>query len=333
MCPADERASPRRAEGFTFLEVATVTALLGLATLAVEQTIDGVTSAERLLRSVRNTAVRCQRALYDLREIVFASRKVYQDDALGNGYLAKVDLGRFPRFAGSRLPTIDDAAPLGPDEPNRARTGNVLLFVREADPTPCVVSASKKKVRLIDTYRLVCAYLSESPRVLVTGTSPALDLVIWRSKAYPSYAQVMSISDAAQRRRVVKDLYLRYGHDQLWEPTRPVATAFFAIDGVGNVSAAPSIVTSLVEDRAVSWGGRLLPESVAVARTDGSSPPRRPLLTTQPTETWTPHGFEVKVAGPSGARRVWMRLCVEQQASRGSVPAHVATAVAETRDL
>ncbi len=58
-----------------------------------------------------------------------------------------------------------------------------------------------------------------------------------------------------------------------------------------------------------------------------------PLFSVDPIATWTPNGFEVKVSGPSGSRQIWLRLTVEQQASKGRVPAQTTTAVANTRDL
>ncbi len=327
------RGAGRAGAGFTFIEMVVVTAIVGLATLMVERTVSSLTDTERTMRAVRNTAERGQRVLYQLRDIVAASRKLYGNEAVGNGYLAKLDLARWPRLVGSRLPTFDEVNPLGPDEAGAPKTGNVLLFVREADPAPCVAYAPTKTIRLIDTYRFVCAYLTQATRSVVAGQPAALDLVIWRSKAYPNLGQVQGIASLTQRRAVVKELYTRFGHDYLWDPNAPVDASFYGIDALGNVAASPSVLSKVPEDPKASWGPRFVAANMAVARTDLSSTPRKPVFSAEPLATWTPNGFEVKVVGTSGARKVWLRLCVEQQAAAGRVPAFMTTAVASTRDM
>jgi prepilin-type N-terminal cleavage/methylation domain-containing protein len=323
----------RRDRGYTAIEMAITMVILALMTLVIERTVTGLTDTERTMRAVRTTAQVGQEACYRLRDLVATSRKLYCNDALGNGYNDKVDRTRFPLFPSSRLPTVDEVNPLGPDEPGDPRTGNVLLFVRELDPVPCVAVAATKKIRMVDTYRLVSLYLSQSDRTLVAGGLQALDLVEWRGQAYPSYAQVSQISIAAEKTNTVKELYNRYGFDYLWDPTQPVASAFYAIDGNGVIAAVPTAVTTIPEDMNVSRGGRFVHMNVAVARTDLTSRPRTPMFSVEPIATWTPHGFEVKAVGASGSRKVWMRLTVEQQAVMNRVPAQQTTIVTNTRDL
>jgi prepilin-type N-terminal cleavage/methylation domain-containing protein len=328
------RARGRSARGFTFLEMVITTAIIGLTTLVIERTISGVTETERSMRSIRNTSERCQRAAYRLRDIVAGARKLFQNDAAGVGYLAKLDLPAVaPLLAGSRLPKFDETKSLGPDLVGDPRSGNILLFVRECDPLPCIANAATKKVRSVDTYRFVCVYLTTSTRTLVSGGPQALDLAEWRSTNFPSYAQVMAITDTTERAKVVADLYNRFDVDYLWDLTKDVATAFYGIDGVGTVNASPSVIAKVPEDRNVSARGRFVSGNMAVARTDTTSFVRKPMFSADDPAVWSPQGFEVKIASPSGARRVWIRLTVEQQASKGRVPAYEAMVVANTRDV
>jgi hypothetical protein len=315
------------------IEMAITVVIVALMTLVIERTVTALTDTERTLRAVRVTAQMGQDHCYRLRDLVTTSRKLYGNDALGNGYNDRVDRSRFPLFAGSRLPTLDEVNPLGPDDVGDPRTGNILLFVREADGHPCVCNAATKKIRTVDTYRLVSVYLTQSSRTLVAGGLPALDLVEWRGQAYASYAQVTQIANATEKSNVVKELYNRYGFDYLWDPTQPVTSAFYAIDGNGVIAAVPTAVSTIPEDMNVSRGGRFVTANVAVARTDMSSRPRMPVFTVEPEATWTPHGFELKVVGASGSRKVWMRLTVEQQAVMNRVPAQQTTIVSNTRDL
>jgi len=334
MSTADRRARrARRAAGFTVLEMVVTTAILGLTTLVIERTITSVTDAERSLRSVRATADRCQAAAYHLRDEVTGARRLFQADAMGTGYLAKLGLPTsMPILAGSRLPVFDETKSLGPDVAGTPMTGNVLFFVRDADPLPCIANAATKKVRLVDAYRFVCFYLTVSPKTLVVGGPPALDLVEWKSERFPAWAQVTAITSSTEKVAVVKDLYNRFNVDYLWDSTKSASTGFFAIDGAGNISATATNPSQIPEDRNVSSRGRFVVSNLGVARTDMTSRLRQPIFTVDDPATWTPHGFEVKIASPSGARRVWLRLTIEQQAAKGRVPAHQTAIVATTRD-
>jgi hypothetical protein len=323
----------RGGRGFSMIEAVVVTVVVALMTLTIERTIGGVVETERSMRAMRNTTERGQQSLYRLRELVQMSRKLYWNDAIGNGYLAKLSRTRFAPFAGTRLPIADELSPMGPDTAGDPRTGNCLLFVREGDPYRAVADKPTKKIRQIDTYRLVNVYLSQSTKTVVAGGPPAIDLVEWRSDAFPNYSQVLAISNATERSNVVKDLYLRYGVDYLWDPTKSVSTGFYAIDGTGTIGSVPTAVSSIPEDLNVSPGGKLVNAGMAVARTDMTSKTRMPIFCADVPAVWSPHGFEVKVTGATGSRQVWLRLTVEQQASKGRVPAQTTIAVASTRDL
>lgn len=319
--------------GFTVLEMMVVIVVVAIMTLAVERTISSVTETERTMRAIRNTTERGQRAAYALRDAVSASRKLFGNDAVGSGYLAKLDLTAQPIFPGSRLPKFAETEPLGPDSAGTPMTGNVLLFVREADPYPCTAVPATKTTRVIDAYRFVCVYLTQSNRAVVALGPLALDLVEWRSDAFPSYGQVMGIADTTQRKAVVADLYNRFGCDFLWDSTGAVNSAFYGIDGSGTVAGSPTAVANIPEDLNVASGPRFVKANMAVSRTDPLSKPRTPVFTADDPATWTPNGFEVKVVGPSGSRQVWMRLCIEQQASAGRVPAQDTTVIVSARDL
>lgn len=329
------RVPPRsaRARGYTALEMMIVVIFVGIMSLVIERTISSVIEVERSLRAIRNTVDRGQRTLSMLRDATATSRKLFQNDAVGNAYLGKLAFGTAPLLAGSRLPVFDETNQLGPDAPGTPMTGNVILFVREADPLPCIADPATKLVRMIDAYRLVCYYTTQSNRSVVTGGGLALDLVEWRSATFPCYGQVTGITDATQRTNVVRDLYNRFGRDYLWDPTGAVSSSFFGIDGVGTIAAMPTAVSSIPQDLNVAAGPRFVRANIAVARTDLTSKPRTPVFTVDDPAYWTPNGFEVKIVGPSGSRKIWMRLTIEQQASRGRVPAQETTAVVSTRDL
>jgi hypothetical protein len=301
--------------------------------LVVERTLTVAQQTERYLNAVNRTTRRGQDLGYELFDVVNASRKMYQNDALGNAYLTAIDLSAAPPAPGCRLPLFDETGILNPDQPGDPRTGNILLFVRESDPAPCVADVATGKIRFVDTYRFLCIYQHETARQIVTDSPNALDLHTWRSVAFPSYAQLMGIEDEAERRSVVRDLHLRFGYETAWDPNAEVDAAFFAMDAVGTLAVTPYSPYTIESDANLSDAGRLVYANIQLARTDASSQPRRALLTRDPDVDWVPNGFEVKVVGASGSRKVWMHLVLEAQSARGLVAAHASTLIASTRDL
>jgi len=334
MSTGDRSRRGRRQAGFTFIEVTVAMVLLSLMALLIERTLTTTNQAERYLAAVRETTERGQKISYEIFDAVSASRKLFQRDAVGNGYLGALDLSKNPIVSTARLPVFDEVLGLGPDQAGDPRTGNVLLFVRESDPAPCVADAATGKVRYVDTYRFVCVYPRRTNRRIVTDKSPmALDLVLWRSIPYPSYAQIMAIEDPTERGSVVRDLYDRFGHDVAWDPNAAVGEAFHALDNLGTVSSVADASPTIDEDPDASAGGRLVYANVQLARTDDSSYNLKGVFTRDDPSTWVPDGFEVKTVGASGSRKVWIHLVVECQATRGSTAVHDSTMIASTRDL
>ncbi len=91
-------------------------------------------------------------------------------------------------------------------------------------------------------------YLAQSTKTVVAGGRPPSSSSSGAASAYPNYTQVIGITPTTERTQVVKNLYARFGVDYLWDPTAPVASAFYGIDGSGNIAASPTAVTSIPED-------------------------------------------------------------------------------------
>lgn len=326
-------ARPRTQRGFTFLEVTVAMAVLTLIALVVERTLTSAKNNERYLTAIRRATEHGQKTCYDVFRSVSTSRKLFQDDPVGQAYLDALDLSRLPMASGSRLPLIDEIGELGPDEIASPMTGNLLFFVEETDPVPCVADGAAGRIRYVDTYRFVCVYRSPTTTSLVTGAPPAHDLVVWRSIAYPSRAQLAAIEDADERQQVIVDLYDRYGHDTAWAPGSPSNAAFFALSATGVLASTPLATPTIEEDVDRTSLGRLVPSSVQLAPTDPDSPHRQAVFTVDDPGVWEPEGFEVKIAGASGSRKVWIHLVVESPAGAGRVAVHASTMIASARDL
>jgi len=322
--------------GYTALEVIIAVAILSLLTLVVERTLTTAHETERYLSGIRHVTERGQRIAYEVREVVSSSRKLFQGDATGRGYFAALDLyDPTPPIATMRLPLFDEVHGLGPDVADDPRTGNTLLFVREADAAPCIANPTTGKLRYIDTYRFVCIYIAETKRFLVEEADhkPARDLIFWRSIAYPNHGQIASISDPVERANVVKDLYERFNYQFAWDPGADVNQAFYAIDGSGTLDATPQPSFRIELDMDMVERGKLVYANTQLARTDPASHARRALFSVDPVEEWVPDGLEVKIVGTSGSRKVWIHFVIETQAAKGRIATHESTVIASAKDL
>jgi hypothetical protein len=331
MSSADLR---RRQAGISALEAVVSVAMFSLMALVVERTLATTHDAERYLGAVRRATQRGQQIASAVHASVRSSRKLFGGDAVGVGYFDANDLARFPPAPGVRLPLIDETGAIGPDEPGDPRTGNALLYVRDTDPVAVVADPASGRLRYVDVYRFVCVYPHQSGRRVVSGDSQrALDLVVWRSVSFPSRADLLAIEDVVERTRIAAELRSRHGFTHVWDAGAPAASAFYALDVVGTVAALPTPGFVVPEDPAASDGGRLVYANAQLARTNAASAVRRPVFTAEDPATWAPNGFEVKITGASGSRKVWMHLVVETQSTRGRVAAHESTVIASTRDL
>jgi len=334
--PTGPRPRPRPNAGYTFLEIVIVLGLLALVALITEKAMLSTSNTQRYLAAVRKATQRGHDLTYEIREKVTSSRRLFFDDAVGNGYLDALDLSRAPMVDWARLPTVDEDGRLGPDEPGDPRTGNVLFFVGEKDATPGVTNPATQTIRYIDTYNFICVYPRETARYVVQerNRKPALDLVLWDSVEFADFAQIMAVSDATERANLITDLRNNHDLDLAWDPTGTVSDSFYALsDLLAGGTPTPRSNVQLDEDEATSRGGRLVYASVQLARADIDEKRRRPMFATDDPGDFLPHGFEVKVIGPSGARQVWFHLVVEVQSAMGQVAVHPSTILANARDL
>lgn len=327
------RRSRATVRGFTLLEVTIAMVVISMMALVLERTMSSTQETNAYIKALGKAKDRCERATYSIFRDVSGARKVYGGDDVGESYRAALDLGDMVPAPAVRLPVFDTESPLVPDRKGDPRTGNMLLFVRERDPAVCTVDAQAEEFRHIDTYNFVCCYPHLSDRHVVTGDAKALDLVIWYSVGYASYTQIQAIEDADDRRKVVRALVQVHGITYAWDATCCAETAFYALYAAGHVAASPTEGYDIEEHADLSERGVLVYADTQLARTDRSSHVRRAVFTLKEPGGWEPNGFEVKVVGPSGHRKVWMRTTVEGQSGRGKPAAHASVLIASARDL
>jgi hypothetical protein len=319
--------------GFTLLETLVSLPMVTLLGAAVNGTLGATTNADRYLRAVRKVTAEGEAVAYEIYDLVSASRRLFQADDVGNGYLDALDLGAEPLLAGARLGRIDETHPLLPDDAGDPRTGNVLLFAVESDPLPCLADEATGRLRYVDAYRFVCVYPRQTDVRVMGAGAKAHDLCVWHSRPYPSAGQAGAIADLAERRSVVRDLVDRYGCTWLWDAGAAAPSAFYAADATGTVSSLPDPAPVIERDPLLgALGGRLVRHRVQLAPTEDTWQ-RRAVLGADDPEDWQPNGFEVKMVGASGSRKVWIHLVVEADASRGEPAVQASSLIATTRDL
>ena len=311
--------------------------LLVIVTIAVilNGTIAATQQADRHLSAMRTAAQRGQKVALEVSGLASTSRKLFSGDDVGQGYLGALALGTLTRDNTARLPVVAEDAVMDDDDADLPLTGNILLFIRESDPAPCVADALNGKIRSIDTFRLICVYPHMTTQSLAANRGAARDLVIWRSVAYPSWSQINDIADATQKKNVLKDLYVRFGYRQAWDPEAAVTAAFYRFDATGTLNGTPEAAFSIPEDRTVSDRGRLVYARAELATTADDEFSTRRVLSDDSTATaWKPNGFEVKVTGTLHTRKLWIHLVVEVAEQGGARTAVLpATVIATCQDM
>jgi prepilin-type N-terminal cleavage/methylation domain-containing protein len=332
MSPASRTSSLQR--GYSMLEIMIVVVILAGMSLLINEALMTTQHTDGLLRAAAEASQRGQKLTFEVTSLVSESRHLYEDDAQGQGYVAACDLSRFPLAPGARLPIIDADPDMRIDEPTELRAGNMLLFVREINASACVADRRKARMRWIDTYRMVAVYPTVVQRRLRNDRAQSRDLVVWRSVPFASYPQLMEIGDEDERTSVVKDLANRYGITHAWDPSATVEAAFHAMSGSGGLSELPDLDFQLDEDELLSEGGRLVYAGVQLAPTDAGYKRARAVLAAETVDAWVPNGFEVKIGGPSGSRKVWIHTVVEAASRNGKQSAiQDYTTTAHVRDF
>ncbi|GAB4224679.1 MAG: hypothetical protein Kow0062_26760 [Acidobacteriota bacterium] len=306
----------------TLAEMLVVLALMSIVGVMFTQLYVGTIHTTMFLESNNDLALFGQEAVNEIKLEIMQSRRLFQNDTVGQGYLAALALpAAQPLLTGSRLPEADPNGVFRPDASGETRTGNALLAVRELEAITATVDhdgdASTADVDfLADVFRFQLYYLTKRTEKPIEPFVYALDLVEFESQPYADYFQLSGLP-STYRTEVAKVLYaagLRFA----WDPGQDAANAFFQIGSDGSLTGPvshqvpPARVRSLLPQLR---GGRItgaMDYSVGITGTP-------PLQTIDPVSVMAqesasfPSGFEVQVIGPSGARKVLVRLMLVAQ--------------------
>jgi hypothetical protein len=330
------RGARGRESGLSLVEVLVAIGILSFLLLVVLQASMTVGDSSSAVESYNTVLVETQKVTAQLHEDVATARKLYEDDALGQTYLKFIDYGGLPLLSSSLLPLIEPLGEFHQDVVGDRRTGNVLLLVGEMSPFDFTAPSNGKDYR-VSVFRLIAYYVADGGSPVAQGLS-AFDLVRWESEAFADFTTLSSITDATARQEVVGGLVSNARINWAWDPTQTVDAAFFELTTDISPSPEPTFIIppSNMNNRLPKGWYRFRNAAIApnnsVTMTEAAVPKFAQKVPAAGPNPGFPHGFEVKVVGPSGARKIKVRVVAERM-MRNRIMRSASETIATMRDI
>jgi hypothetical protein len=312
----------------SLVEIVVTLAITSALLLIVYGLIEEAMKATMFGESHDDMTVITQRIVNRLQNEILQSRVAFQEDATGSAYRAALQIpASISRWPDSLLPVFQTAATLDPDAGSGTarRTGNTLLLGRQLAPLSIMYDDDGSSVTpdvelLFDRYRLSYYFLARSSGRSFGRTGYYVDLMESRSVEYADYFQLASLT-AAQMKLVVPKVQA-LGYTRAWDPDKAIDSAFYELAPAAAGAFAAPVASPLI---ALTSSTTMIPE-MRGGRVSGGmeysigfvpDPPKKPFPVTQPMSLYAksdsaipkfPGGFEVKIAGPTGFRKVGLRL-------------------------
>jgi len=338
--------------GFTLLEMMLVLVLTSVVWLIFLNVTAGTITDLHFLLVRNDVDTWNQKIVNDIRDDVLSARFFFGDDARGNDYYDALAVDALsPPLASTRLPIIDDMGLIEPDDETFQKTGNILFLAKTLEPFVVTVSYTDVENRTyrINVYRFIAYYLTERSQEQIARHVGMLDLVRWASMPVAEYAQIMDIEDPdpadliVPREEVVAAFAAAYQSTWLWDSGEQwVNNAFYACDDTGYIANAPDVLITIPQDategmRSLIPVRRTTAKRMTICYNDGTTNfeaapavPRYALP--DATAPGFPHGFEVQIVGPSGARTLMFRVAAAKE-FRNALVAREFTGILTTRDF
>lgn len=236
------------------------------------------------------------------------SRAIFQDDAYGRALWGQLNWSGHTPIAGTRLPVIRETGSLSPSEIGDATSpfdstavGNALLFTESMGH----ISAGGY---WIDRYRLRGYYLTKADSMKMMGKSYAYDLIEWVGPTYLDYTEMAGAPGAVFSDAVAQ------GYTLAWNAqATSLDSTVWDVSAGGSLAAqaAPTLdpVTCHSATHVFGDGGDT---RYAVAFNTVDHYPIQDAVpafgSAHASGDGFPNGFEVMVVGPTGGRKILLRL-------------------------
>jgi Prokaryotic N-terminal methylation motif len=331
--------------GLSLIEML-VTLAISVTVIAVVMTIiEEAMKMSLFVESHNDLAVMSQRPTNNIQKEVLQAKTIFGEDAIGTPYRTRIETlitaAGTADAPGSLLPIVNGAGVLAPDTGGARTTGNCLLVARQLTPVQISVAADLTYpvgtfpaiTFMADRYQFEYFYLTRNTTRKFRGGDYSLDLYRYRSIPYADYFQLTGVTanlSPTQQTALATSIKAPAGGNLLiaWNPGLDLLNSFYTIDA--NLAfPAGSLLTVSTSLLAMQDNISLLPELLkgrisgkmdyTVAYKIGTAPgtnipglsglnPVPLYFETAGATTPLDCGFEVKVVGPQGSRRVLTRL-------------------------
>jgi hypothetical protein len=306
-----------------------------------------------------------QERLNDIREDTLSVKQYFDSfnvSPMSQDYFNVLDLpaNSMPLNNTVVLPEIVETGIFEPDIISGiAKTGNALFFVRSLEPfavrvqvDPNLLDPADWHIYRIPVYTFVLYYLTRRVSEPIVNSNDSLDLIRWSSLPVADYDQVMQFEELVQdgglecypRAQVITEFRNEYGGEFLWVNGEELNLAFYRTyaDGTHDMMPEDPANLTITMDE---WQGlfsrmqnngtsHVKQASVFMNRgTQGFEigPIVPQFAQASQAGDGFPHGFEVQIVGPSGAREVMVKLVLSKGGAQRIV-ARDLKAVLTTRD-
>ena len=307
-----EQTKKESTAGFTIIEVAIVTAVIGVLTLLITQALADLSQSQAFTRGQARVAELADRVVRGIARDLSFSVRTFTDGQEADDYLAALAYPAGVVMPDSRLPKLIDRGYFDVDPDGELETGN-MIFIGRYDEGAVVdldgelITQPHSQPIRIDTSRFVLYYLR-------TAQSNDLDIARWASVPVASYKDILVIDAGPDRTTALIQLYaggVRYA----WDSAEDAANGLWQITPSGLLAALPTGVRvpgdpTEASDSIVGLRNARVSRNVAT----GKAPVPK---YAEAGPTGFPGGLEVKVDGPSSGKLVQMRF-VLRMGSRGS---------------
>ncbi|NJN63703.1 MAG: hypothetical protein HC882_01695 [Acidobacteria bacterium] len=312
----------RGERGISLPELTVTLALMSVVGLLFYDLYIGTVRTTMFLESNNDLAVFGQQAINSIKLETMQSRGVMQNDAYGNSYVAKLGIpSAVAAISETRLPTANANGIFEPDEGSEVFTGNSILQAKQVDAFLANVdhdgtSGTANIDYLADRYRFQYFYLAEKGDHPIHPLDHRLELMHFESEEYADWFQLNSLP-ATFRTAVVGALYdegLRFA----WNPGAVATSAFYQINDNGSLTGpvTHTIAASAIEPVMPGMGQGRISGAMNYSVGITADPP---FQTIDPVSVFGiasgsfPSGFEVQMIGPTGARKINIRLMLMAQ--------------------
>ena len=273
------------------------------------------------------------------------SKRIFQKTSADTAFLARIILADAV-LTGSCLPKIEETGTVSPLDSafTASSVGNSLFFANTEYPAIVknitASDGSDTNIIRLDTYVFNYYFLSPTSKYTI-GDSPGIRLMEWHSKKYIDYNQLMAITDTTKRGNVIAQLNDTTSFDIgfAWDPSdTDVSGAFYSFT-TGSADPAPQAGHLILQDEysemtrfatGIAWGG------YRVGVCPNTSLTFAPGITVPlyaASSGYFPSGFEIVIAGPRSAHRVFIRLVLAAQGASHLLVAYENPILISARNL